>query len=356
MSIRRSYTKSGYQKFAGVSSIRSTYNDGTVLVGHKIAKVQPKGDYARTLIDPFGVSGVRIPDLSCYPTATYRCEKQLSWVPQYSTTTDSSTAMVIDLCPEPQYQLLNGPESTIPGVRRAANPPQTAVPNYIGDLSTGLQTRFDRARLVSAAVIVRYSGNDTECQGSIAIVNECGSVLDANLNIANNVTAGTVSDPTQQKVFYKGPLKNGAIAVYRPLDSAAFAMKKTDSTTCFGQFVISITGTAKTAANLTPQLDVHIVANYEAVVKDNTQGIDEEAFAMDTEATEYGLSAATVYPSCYAGTLADIAKMSASANALGKAVKKPNNPMPKTPKKKVTTLRVKAPNLRSLANRFKSRK
>lgn len=350
--MRKSYTKSGYQKFAGVNSIRSTYNDGTVVVGSKIAKVQPKGDYARTLIDPFGVSGVRIPDLSCYPTATYRSEKQISWVPQFDGTgTNSSTAMVIDLSPDPQYQLLKGAECSDAGKRRLLNPTGSSVPEYKAPLSTNLGTRFARARLVSAAVIVRYSGNDSECQGTISIVNDCGSVVDGNLNLLNDVSAANVNNATAQKLFYKGPLKNGAAAVYRPLDSAAFAMKKIDTSWCYGQFVISIQG-AKVTANLLPLLEVHIVANFEGVISDNTAGVDEEAFAMDTQATEYGLSAATVHSSCFAATLQDIARMGSSANAVGKAVKKrAPDTRPSTPYKSASSKRRKVGSVRPLSYR-----
>ena len=120
---------------------------------------QKRTDYAATLIDPFLRINARVPDLSCYPTATYRTEFHQVVNILNSATIENTKMLVVDMHPDAYIYYYQGESGTNPG--------QLRLTSDRTQLSSSVATKYKAARLVSAMMKVSYAGNDTTTEGAI---------------------------------------------------------------------------------------------------------------------------------------------------------------------------------------------
>lgn len=87
----------GFKHTAG----KQTYKKKTYYTGKvhdkTLSKTQAPADYAKTLINPWLDLNCRIPDLSSFPTATFKYELNYIWNVQCKSDATDNTVMVIDL-------------------------------------------------------------------------------------------------------------------------------------------------------------------------------------------------------------------------------------------------------------------
>jgi len=270
---------------------------------------QKKGAYAGTLIDPFHVSDVRIPDLACYPTGTFVVETEFLWAPTVGTTSDS-TALTIYWSANPAYIFTQGNSGVAPGT--ATN----AATNQF--LASTVTSNFSMTRMVSGGVLVKFAGNDTNTAGMITAVQNSSQPSGAGLVVSDNAffaNSVTTAQATKQSVFYAGPSREGCIATYRPLDSSSFGMAlpsaSAGSNKCYGVTTIALHGVVAGT-----QFTVQIVANLEGIVKDNTTSFEQGQVCMDSDAFEHGLQAASQVSGVLPGDNETVQQMQALGNAL----------------------------------------
>lgn len=178
---------------------------------------QQPADYLKTLMSPHAFRGVKIPDLACYPTCTFSEVDTFTWNAATSgTVADSGNLMVVGLCGQSFNQI---------GVIGGKMNTQARL------TSTLLNTRYRAVRLVSAEVIVTYTGNGDTNQGLIT----CGyrpagvthvykatavaGTTDLSVGWSETGSAGSYKDYFDS---YRGPLKLGASIIYKPVDSQSF--------------------------------------------------------------------------------------------------------------------------------------
>nr|QXP07792.1 MAG: putative capsid protein [Arizlama virus] len=239
---------------------------------------QNPGAYAATLIDPFNFKGIRIPDLACYPTCTFSLETSLTWVPVTAGDDTNTTALVVDLNRDPQYQAMQGSSGGHAGNRVGA-----AVP-----IATNLSALYKSSRLVSAGVVVKFAGNDSNCKGAISIVNYPGfDAIGVTLN-KTTTYANEVNYPERSVNFYYGPVREGAAAYYRPVDTSCFEIGPIAQVDCFGVFIISLRGIDTTSP---PTFTVDIQTNWEGIPNGAMIGSDMLSSTMDIGAFQRGLEA-----------------------------------------------------------------
>lgn len=252
--------------------------------------VQHAGKYAASLIDPWIYQDVRIPDLACYPTVTYTAQTEFLWQPVNSSGATDSKVLIVDLNANPQWQLANGLGGASPGTRISSP----------GPIITNASTRFSSGRVVSAGIRVKFAGNDANSQGQINVVSytsTLGSYGAGGAILNNGTVAAAVNTPTTQRQFYSGPLRDGCMATYRPLDSASFEMTDVNTTAGSvdqGQFVVSIFGQSTPP----PAFTVEITVNLEGTIVDNTLGLEQEAAYTNLGSLQQGLRAGSCISGC----------------------------------------------------------
>lgn len=294
-----------------------------VATGGNKSAAQTQGAYAGTLIDPWHVRDVRIPDLASYPTSTLTVETEFLWTPNTSNSSSNTEALYVYVSPNPGYIYAQGLDGTTPGQLTASS----TVTNLGG---TTITDNFTECRVVSMGVLLKFAGNDSNSQGVLNLVSapsQPGSSVTGNYNLVNGgeYRAG-VSAPTQERVFYTGPLREGGIITYRPYDSTSFQMSVPSTTIgnnqCYGQFAISLQGINTTTP---PTMTVHIVCNLEGIQKSNTKGYGAGAIVMDGAALEHGLSTggqiSPVLPADEA-TMANVAALGMALAASGSSKKR----------------------------------
>lgn len=286
-----------------------------------VDSVQKPAAYAATLLDPFTFKGVRIPDLSCFPTATLNTEVTGLWSPVV-TAANNTQAFVFDLCPDGggQCQLVLGENSSGTKGNR-----DTAGTNFISgstgkaNFTASVQDRFAAARLVSAGIKVEFAGNDSTTKGSLNIVALTSNGVDVSGDAAASTTYWSnitepllaVTAPYKRRNFYAGPAYKGVHGTYRPMDGGSFVMATTKlaSPFSYGGFVVSLSGLG--IADTAPSFIVSMCCNWEGIVSDNTFGMEQEAVYANTASLEAGMGAASSVPST--GSYGDLSKNSAKA-------------------------------------------
>jgi len=264
---------------------------------------QPRGLYAASLLDPWNHKNVKIPDLSCYPTTTFTATTEFLWKPVYdSTGATSTTALYFDITATgAQWQYAKGYESNSNGGNRTG-----AVSKLI---STAGRALYRASRPVSAGIRIRFAGNDTNSEGQISMVAEPGFYGGTSDGNAASTWFNAIMNPQQTKSYYIGPQKEGASAIYKPLDSQAFAMYLTDLGTTYGTFIVGLSG------NETPgPFTVELIVNYEGTLLDTTTGLEVESTAMDVEAFQNGLIAASAAEQCTDGLVSTMNRQTQHAN------------------------------------------
>lgn len=285
--------------------IHSAYGD-TISSSKGRVVHQKLGDYAATLVDPWTHRNVRIPDLASYPTSPYTCEYEFLWSPGVVNSAASTSALIVDINSNPQFSFLNGMEAAATmGTNRTVT---TA-------LSSTITSRYTMGRVVSAGICVKFAGNDSNSAGMLYGVNRASGLAGPGVNYNNTSTAAPeVTNPTQQQTYYAGPLREGVILTYRPLDADSFAMQSTAGTGVYGQFIICMNGLPMSPS--APSFNVHIVVNCEGIIINNTLGLEQGGACVMPASYHFGLQAAIECPSTSGATETDAREMAKTAMEL----------------------------------------
>lgn len=282
---------------------------------------QQRTDYAKTLIDPFLHIPARIPDLACYPTATYRTELHQVETVDLSATNQNTKMYVVDLHGEPRLWYYQGNGGTSPGAVRA-------VGSYKAIGPTNLATRFKATRLVSAMVKVAFAGNDNNTEGAIyGAFFPTDWKLQPGLPYTGVAPTASASNPnicwegtkwSDVPEYYAGPLKNGVVLRYKPQDTDAFNMRSINTKdpftgnnvsndepvagSPFGTFIVLIDPTVAC------KMQFDIVLNWEGIVLSNDAGYPVGISGADPGALAHGINAAGASATAFSATSASWAK------------------------------------------------
>lgn len=275
---------------------KTKYNQGAdvaLATSHYVVK-QGRQDYAMTLIDPWAKLDCRIPDLACFPTATYTVEHNFEWnVAATNVATTNTQLLRVFMHGSAYYGFYNAFNITT-GAPVASSQQQLPAFNT-GTIPNGISSLYKSARVVSAGIKVSWAGNDSVTTGTIY---SCYVPSDQGYTSGQNqVGFATPSAWTGQQEMYMGPMRLGAMCRYKPQDSASFDMLGTgaipfaDTTYIpgFGSFYIGVNAPLDTAGL---KFNVNLVINYEALVVGSNLGIDTGVSDADPAALAHGLNIA----------------------------------------------------------------
>lgn len=296
---RNNLTVSGYKSQPMVAK----YGDTIVTAGMGVAK-QPYQQYGATLVDPWSYHSTRIPDLSCFETGCYTAQKEFLWTANCLASSSDTTVLLVELSNNPYYGFLQGAVGGVPGQPSAAPARAKMIAGTLSD-------RWSAARLVAAGVQVRFADNDSASAGQIV-----GSYLPAwRQNIPNPATstyATWVTNPTNSRSFYSGPLRDGVRLTMRPADDYSLDLLDTSSNNSSqGTFLVTIQGLVATQSR---QLNVSIIAHYEGLVQDNTYGEIPLAMVIDTRSQNFGVALGAEVPNTCSATEAAIREQKKAVN------------------------------------------
>lgn len=306
---------------------RYGYSANTITTEHYAAR-QRRTDYAASLIDPSIKVNARIPDIACYETSTFCNEYHaMGTVRPYSDTTDNNNAVHIwSLHPDGYCSSYNSGAAALgtPGKATAAAARFPAiVPGGLSN-SNAFSERYKAARLVSALLKYTFAGDDTKTSGEIfcafvpeelknfvtgaqGAVNWDGTGLDGGIPQSKNLNATTIDKVKEYCTsWYQGPLKNGCVLRYKPVDGSSFDManpvqKFADSvriTGKYGFFIVIFNHENSPGVNFS----VDYWANYEGIPSTYAIGINVGVSASDPGALAHGINAAAKTKTCFANT------------------------------------------------------
>lgn len=281
---------------------------------------QKRTDYAVTLIDPFLRVNARIPDLSCYPTATYRTEyHQVVSIVNSANSNENTKMLVVDLHPDSYIYFYQGE-----GAGPAGTPGSLRNTSSSTQISSSVSSKYKAARLVSAMMKVSYAGNDTTTEGAIS-----GAYFPSDWQIQggypfDNTGPSTTRNPDICYAaskwlgcsdYYTGPMKNGVVLRMKPQDIDAFNMRQisvqdplttphTTKGSPFGAFIVYVDPTTTTAI----KFQVDIVLNWEGIVLNNDAGVPIGISGADPGALAHGINAAGASATAFSATSASWAK------------------------------------------------
>lgn len=295
-------------------------------------------DYLKSLLAPHAYKGVKIPDLSCYPSTTFSEEEHITWIPSPSIPRGCGDILGIGLKPGVTYEKITS-KATI-GVNTGLVVGSLTELDHI--ISTDLQPKFRAARLVSACASVTYTGNGDTNRGTITCsFVPFGKNYDSYINTTAAVAAapGTIASGIDTNISlikdyidsYQGPLKYGASVCYRPTDtnslryvpvttrgalnqvvaygsnvSTATSQGNTGTSSSnlscgYGYFIFALEGFDESTSNV--QFDVKIVANWEAIPMDDDTDAVIAASPVNGNATAAAFAVGSAFPSTGSATL-----------------------------------------------------
>lgn len=301
--MKRTYggqNKKAYKKYK--------YNQGTDLAlatTHYVVN-QSRADYALTLVDPWAKLDCRIPDLACYPTATFTIDHVFEWNPDVTTVAAANSQLLrVGMhgssfgCFYPAFNVTGGVSGDVKGF--------SALPSMPSGITGGIATLYKSARVVSAGIKVTWAGNDSNTTGTIYCTYVPGDAT--SVVAARPVLYDTAAAWTSVNEHYMGPMRLGCIARFKPHDTGAFDMKTTAAITAadastypqFGDFYVAVNpGTGVTGLKFNVQLSI----NYEGLVTGNNVGIDTGVSAADPVALAHGMNVAGRCLTSFAATAA----------------------------------------------------
>lgn len=269
------------------SGKKSQYGHDVGTISSKIySSKQGRTDYAVTLVNPELKVNARIPDLACYPTATFSSELHTPFkIDNRATSANSSLIVVNTGAVSPTLYFHQGALSNV--TKGAPNSGGLGAVK-IGQTGDEYALKYKAARLVSAMVKVTFAGQDTATEGSIS-----GAYFPADWGYSKGATLPFFDPGTWNAApdYYQGPVKNGCCVRYKPVDSTSFDMKTTATqvNNDFGTFMVLV-DVPVAVTSVTMQID--IVLNWEGIVVDNTLGIPVGISGADPGALAHGLNAA----------------------------------------------------------------
>jgi len=252
---------------------------------------QKRTDYALTLLNPFKLMTVRIPDLSCFPTGVYTQQRNFNWVVSSVAAATNNQILVVYFGSGNTFTQYYQGDANQPAFGQMTS--TTWAP---GILDPGLDTRYYSSRLVSAGVRVKYSGNDNANQGTFTTVPVPRSLLPTPATDLTNQLWDTGSMSALQSVpgGMLAPVTSGAIWRYQPQDATAFQMNPTFTTAaqlddygCYGAVIIAASGVAANSTFI-----VELAATWEGICVGINNGTDSAKGPADPVAQAYGMDIA----------------------------------------------------------------
>lgn len=243
MSFSRKRNYQGEVRRDGTPSVVSNYVD-------KFSVQQP-GEYARCLLDPENSPCVSIPDEASYPTTLFTVKQEIALG---AAAAGGSNGIRISLSTVPQYETENTATSTDLAYTYNATVPV--------DSGTNIQSTYRGCRLVAASCRAEFIGNDTNNKGIVVATSVARNFGNADLDLDDTLpTAYSVHRNYRETIV--GPVKDGAVVLYRPVDSMSFTMLRTNSATnyTYGQFVFHFAGLD--TAN--PNIVIYLTCHYEGL-------------------------------------------------------------------------------------------
>jgi len=308
------------------------------------SKQQPT-DYPKALLAPHIYKNIKIPDLTCYPSTTFTEEEHLSWLPGPLTGGES---MYIGLTPGVWVTTIHPTVLAASGISPAI-PVAGSYGSQQNIIAQKLHTRYKAARLVSAMASITYIGNGDSNQGLVT----CSYVPFGKAAAFTSTALVPGTSPVWNGEFdrvlikdyvdsYQGPLKNGAVVFYKPVDSNSFRYVNlfdnsfarsasqassngagssgqgsvtveglfSNQSNGFGYFVFNLEGESRDFS----AFDVKIVANWEAIPNDDDTDAVITASPTNAAAASAGLSLASVTPT--AGSTAILTERASLARSI----------------------------------------
>lgn len=203
-----------------------------------LASINP---YLNTILNPFGVNGVRIPDMVTFPSVTFQTIDRVTT----AVTAGGTFGVAIQFgTPSAAIQLNTGASTSV-ALTWAAG---TALSGY-----TTMNATYDRVRIVSAGVAIKYMGTPLSAQGRVLcnfVPGNTGAVLPG-----TSVNA-ILARPYVETVI---AAKAYAQVVYFPLDPSCFNYQAPSASWACGYGIL--VGDGMTAA---ATVEATIVINWEA--------------------------------------------------------------------------------------------
>jgi len=181
--------------------------------------------YAASVLNPFDISGVRVPDLTEYPTATEHIVQE--WI-----TSNSAGGDAIELCFQPALTPGSG-VITAPYRSRVNTAAGAAFPAYLaGNCETwsdytALAAKYSAWRCVSAGVKVEYVGASLSDSGTCA-----GTVIDPFDTYCNTGAVEAVTTMPTKYLSNRTSIRQGLEVLWAPLDNTDLEYRST-ATPCY---------------------------------------------------------------------------------------------------------------------------
>lgn len=249
MSYSRKRNYQGEIRRDGTPGVVSNYVD-------KFSVQQP-GEYARCLLDPENSPCVSIPDEASYPTTLFTVKQEIA-LP--ASAAGGSNGIRVTLGPVPIYETESGASTDLVYAYSAA----VSV-----DAVTNIQNTYRGCRLVAASCRAEFIGNDTNNKGVVVATSISRNFGNAEFDL-DDTLPGAYAVHRNYRETIVGPVKDGAVVLYRPVDSMSFTMLRTNSAAnySYGQFVLHFTG-LDTAA---PNIVIYLTCHYEGLWANPTSG------------------------------------------------------------------------------------
>jgi len=252
---------------------------------------QKRTDYAVTLLNPFKMMQVRIPDLSCFPTGVYTQERNFIWPVSSAGAANNNQILVVYFGAGNSFYNFYQGDANNPSFGQMTN--GTWAP---GILDGGIETRYVSSRLVSAGVRIKFTGNDNNNQGTLSVVPAPRSLVTApaaalSNNIWNTANMGALN---QVPGALLAPITSGAVYRYQPQDATAFQMNdcyslstQLDDVPCYAAVIIATSGLSATSSFI-----VEIAATWEGICANTNNGTDAAKGPADPVAQAFGMDQA----------------------------------------------------------------
>nr|QXP08172.1 MAG: putative capsid protein [Arizlama virus] len=257
---------------------KTYYNDQKLTLKKK--KYQPPEDYAKSLLNPWLELNAKIPDLSSFPTSTFRAETNYVWnVTPSAATTDDNTILIVDLAETLGFFHCQGVSQTT-AANRGDYTTGSLVSSNITLGAVLLANYYDQFRVVSAGMKIKFADNDDNTKGIIwgTTFGTCAETLQNATNYSaspwTRVKQGSAVDLSSAtnwnaaRNMYSGPIVDGLTLRYQPASGTSFLMIKpeitnsTDQKFNFGRFAVMVNG----LTDGTPvTLHCSMVVNIEAI-------------------------------------------------------------------------------------------
>lgn len=220
----------------------------------KMRKGKRNNPYTQTLLDPIRITGVKVPDVTSFPTSTVQLYDRVDFV--------TSTANDIGMCFSPTVATYRCSNTNLNGA--TAWNGWNAQADY-----TAFASIYHSYRPVSGCVRMWSNSSSTTNQGELAC-----ALLPAGQALST-AAMGTFDQVAKRFGAFRGPLKSGVEMLWMPQDPASRTYRLKDDANSTGQtggvwpsLVFAFTG-AQNPSTIT----FEFYFNYELIPEDSTMNL-----------------------------------------------------------------------------------